>query len=151
MTSNPIWHVKSNKVNCNLVGFTSGRKKKHKACLVGLNRLHPSASNYSLWTEHPWWSLSLSLCLSLCLSLWLSACLLSVFFVLSFSSKGCAGCWKNLNDLLWEREKKIKTGNNYLGTSVCLRFWSERTSLADKINMAAKLSAKSPTLISAVQ
>lgn len=37
MTSNPSWHVESNKVNCNLLGFTwGGGGKQHKACLVVL-------------------------------------------------------------------------------------------------------------------
>lgn len=75
---------------------------QHKACLVGLNRLYPSASNYSLWAQHPWWSLSPSFCLTV-----------SPFFLfLLLSPKGCADCSMNLHDQ--------EGGSEYAGASVCV-------------------------------
>lgn len=71
-----------------------GKKKQHKACLVGLNGLYPSASNYSLWTQHPWWSLSLSLCLSV-----------SPFFL--FHSVALSKRMRRLfNEFAWSRNRK---------------------------------------------
>lgn len=130
MTCNPFWHVESYKVNCNLVGFTwvgGGNTKLVWSVLTGFIHLLPiTVFESNIYDD-------LCLCLFVCLSL------LTSFFTLSLSPKGCADCSMNLHDQ--------ETRSKYPGASACLRFQRQRTSLADQINMPTKLAETPLALI----
>lgn len=94
MTSNSFCHVESNRVNCNLVGFTWGgfvvvEKSNIKLVwlvLTGFIHLLP------IIVFEP------NIHDDLCLPLFVCLPLLSSFFTLSLPPKGCAGCSVNLRD-----------------------------------------------------